>query len=276
MNKDTFISYIGDTSIILESDISPLKAIVDEFPYCQTAQLLYTKSLRLFNNIHYDQQLKIAAVRVTDRKALYELLMQQALNRKITQIEQDINESEVRETSEDTFSTEKLTDERMIELEQEILNEAINSSIQLEVSEYTFEDEAEEALEQPLNTLPQVTGKLTFSQWLNKGAVISESSSNQQQDKQNKEMLIAKFIQDEPRIEPQKKEFFSPVNMAKLSIVEDETFVSETLAKIYVNQGNYEKAIRAYQNLSLKYPEKSSYFASQIQNLEELINKKKR
>ena len=87
--------------------------------------------------------------------------------------------------------------------------------------------------------------------------------------------LIDKFIKDEPRINPVKTEFFSPVNMAKQSVAEDITFVSETLAKIYVLQGNYAKAIQAYESLRLKYPEKRLYFASQIKNLKKLINQQK-
>jgi hypothetical protein len=84
--------------------------------------------------------------------------------------------------------------------------------------------------------------------------------------------LIDKFLREEPKLSKPKAEFYNPVNMAKQSVADDITFVSETLAKIYVLQGNYIKALQAYENLRLKYPEKRLYFASQIKNLRKLIN----
>ena len=84
--------------------------------------------------------------------------------------------------------------------------------------------------------------------------------------------LIDKFIREEPRITPSKSTFYSPSNMAKKSILEPDDLVTETLASIYAQQGNFKKAISFYQKLSLKFPEKSRYFAALIEELKKKSN----
>ena len=118
----------------------------------------------------------------------------------------------------------------------------------------------------------------TFSDWLKHAGEPSTEINQETQtteEKQSNADLIDKFIREEPKITRPKAEFYNPVNMAKQSVADDITFVSETLAKIYVLQGNYLKALHAYENLRLKYPEKRLYFALQIKNLRKLINQQK-
>ena len=86
--------------------------------------------------------------------------------------------------------------------------------------------------------------------------------------------LIDKFINANPRIEPQKDKLYLPnEDISKPFTEESGGLVTETLAKIYVNQGYYSKAIDIYEKLSLKFPEKSSYFAFQIEKVKENIKK---
>jgi hypothetical protein len=84
--------------------------------------------------------------------------------------------------------------------------------------------------------------------------------------------IIEKFIKEEPQIKPPIASKIDTENKAKRSSEDENEVVSETLAKIYAEQMLYHKALDAYKKLSLKFPEKSTYFASQIKYLELKVN----
>lgn len=86
-----------------------------------------------------------------------------------------------------------------------------------------------------------------------------------------KEEIIERFLKSEPRIRPRTDIAPEPDEKAERSLKEEGKLVSETLARIHENQGNYRRAIEIYRALSLKYPQKSTYFAAQIEKLEEKL-----
>ena len=88
-----------------------------------------------------------------------------------------------------------------------------------------------------------------------------------------KQTLIEKFLEAQPKM-PQVKvqESESPMISEKQKELENDDFVTETLATIYAQQGYYKKAIQIFEKLSLKYPEKSTYFAAQIEKIKTLMN----
>lgn len=79
--------------------------------------------------------------------------------------------------------------------------------------------------------------------------------------------VIEKFILEEPKISPPKPDKLNLENKARKSASDDGSIVTETLAKIYEEQGLYPKALEVYEKLSLKFPEKSGYFAVRITEL---------
>ena len=91
--------------------------------------------------------------------------------------------------------------------------------------------------------------------------------------KRKEEFILDKFIQEDPQIKPPKPENLSIENKARQSAQDLNDLVSETLAEIYTGQMLFDKAIDTYKKLSLKFPEKSAYFAELIDNLEKKLNK---
>ena len=353
MNKTQFISFMETPEKMSGGDSILLLELLKNFPYFQTAHLLYSKSLHNQNSIHYNNHLKITAAYATDRKVLHRLITKKPetiIVPEITVIIEDkkiedavikIVAEEIKEhiipviIKEETQIVESqieiidipiiekveekvienvveiireeekvITDEKIKELESEYISEAINASIEIEmlntnIFEKDTTTEKQESLASESNFVLNIPEKvvektegiavkvdlesLSFMDWLkhlNSGDSSAQIATTKVVEKnEGKQLdpfeLIDKFIREEPKLSRPKTEFFSPINKAKESVAEDITFVSETLAKIYALQGNYTKAILAYENLRLKYPEKRLYFASQIKNLRKLINQQK-
>lgn len=172
------------------------------------------------------------------------------------------------------------------------LTEQVEKEIEKEIVESFVEKEILKTHEADKKPEIEVPKDASFSDWLqfmkkNNGVPLSETSltnnklgkpeleepkittTTEEPKKEHKRQIIDKIIDLNPGAIKLNKEtkFFAADHKAKESLLENEDLVTETLAKIYALQGNNSKAIRAYQILSLKYPNKSAYFASQIENL---------
>ncbi|MDP6922690.1 MAG: hypothetical protein QGH06_06935, partial [Lutibacter sp.] len=89
---------------------------------------------------------------------------------------------------------------------------------------------------------------------------MSEETSPKRKDTVD---LIEKFIAKKPRIQAPDKHRINE-DISKQSIAENDHLMTETLARVYLEQKKYDKAVNAYRILSLKYPEKSGFFADRI------------
>ncbi|MBP1667752.1 MAG: hypothetical protein H6Q21_118 [Bacteroidetes bacterium] len=116
------------------------------------------------------------------------------------------------------------------------------------------------------------SGEMIADQQAETGFEKKEDSIPEAESSVSNHDLIDRFIETSPRMSPP-AETDQPVDISADSIREDEGFLTDTLAKIYIKQGYYTKAIFAYEKLLLKFPEKSAYFAAQIEAIKNRLNK---
>ena len=141
------------------------------------------------------------------------------------------------------------------------IRESIVQDTQTKVDVKTYKSEEEEE-------------KMFFVDW-----VLSYANSEietQSRPLESKIEIIDSFLEKNPKI-PNRKEKDDKddfLNLASNNKFNKSELMTETLAKIYVKQKKIKKALYAYKILSLKYPEKSSFFANQIKKLQKKQNKK--
>ena len=291
MQVNNFIQYLDDPKQLKAVSEAEMLPIIQEFPYCQTGQLMYAIQLNENNSILFAEQLKKAASICSDRHKLFEyihqseepvvsekeiveeVLISDAVSKPVEEEKKTITEVEsnkkVRDSILEKFVPVEGEDEMAI-LEKEYLTSAINNSILIESDDFVEKAIVAEntTTENEVDLFDEGVPH-SCSSWLKhyNGEPEQASPKNKQVQSQD---LIDKFIQEDPRIRPEKTAFYSPTNMACLSVT-DEGIVSETLAIIHVDQGNFQEAINTYEKLILKSPKKRSYFAAQIKILKQKI-----
>ncbi|MGG5505550.1 MULTISPECIES: tetratricopeptide repeat protein [unclassified Myroides] len=134
---------------------------------------------------------------------------------------------------------------------------------------YSFHEWLQLSKQQPILRESNIKSDDTPQEQEEKKKEFTEDEKKFQETLEKKQALIDKFIEANPKIIPTKKATASPINI-ELSVQENTSLMTETLAKIYLEQKKYQKAIQAYEILILKYPEKSSFFANQILDIKAL------
>ena len=268
MTSDQILRYVEDPSSLNERTLGELREILDVYPYFQTAHLLYIRNLQSESNFRFAGQLKTCSAYVSDRTILYHLLnpgLAQGVTERLhtvsgTYVRQDLP---MIEFSEDGVGNLNVPEDNPIQgtIYPEIGHDDL-LNFELSAISYKLEGDENEK-EKPLEELARD---------------ISNLSSKKQKEKQpeQKSDLIDRFIKDNPAFTVRQSgnpKSDKIVDEQQDMAVEKDEFITETLARIYMNQGLYQKAINAFEKLSLKYPEKNAYFARQIEEITNLINK---
>ncbi len=169
----------------------------------------------------------------------------------------------------------------IIRKEEEDAKNVIHSSLYDLIPEpliYRIEDAVLPELA-PVEVSEDEPATLSFDQWLDRigrspgvSSRVTPRVSRPANSKDNL-ALIADFLAAQPKEgRTQRAEFFKPSKAAERSNQQEFSVISETLANIYEQQGKYELAVKAFDSLAVKYPEKSSYFAARKMTAQEKLS----
>lgn len=259
MDKSKHINQILQQPKLLgKLETHELKNWVQEFPYFQALQCVYLKKLFINESFQYNMQLKKTAASTSNRAILFDFITSPEFGQQ--EVAQQIQQSQN-------------------EADREELDFGMTASEAEEISN------PELFIPKPKTGKPldfSTAEKHSFHQWLQLTQVIPiEREKNQAKNDSKAENEVEKsisnpkmdkidsFLKNNPKIQPTKN--YAPKKDIKLKTSPSTQLMTETLARVYEEQKAYEKAIQAYKILILNNPEKSSFFADQIERIEQLI-----
>ncbi|WP_439128991.1 hypothetical protein [Polaribacter sp.] len=257
MNSNTFIDLLENKKEIQQVETAELKAIVEKYPYFQNARALYLKGLKNQDSFKYNNELKITAAYTTDRSILFDY---------ITKFKTDISKNDIHEEISKKIALEKPSDETNTQPKVDIIAKK-------EEKEDIQEAKKDLTIGKPISF--SANESHSFHQWLQlstKKTIVRKPEEKSVKKPEKTLEIIDKFIETNPKIEPLEKGKTIAVPITENK--QNDALMTETLAKVYLEQKKYENAIQAYRILSLKYPEKSGFFADQIKRIQILQKNK--
>lgn len=258
-----------------------LEQIIKKYPFFQSARALLIKGLKEEKSFKYNQELKQTVAHTMDRAVLFDWITSKKFDSK---------------SQQPTWkqSKEPISDfgKRIVQLEQSLDNaqqQPTTKSVDLETDvplNFTKSDTYSFAQWVKLTTISPLDRDANedFGQDLQSipnHAISVTSSDKVLEDKKSKATKnthqfnrIDRFISSNPKIPKGHKSVVPLGNLAEKKDFAPEELMTETLARVYVSQKKYQKAIQAYKILILKYPEKSGFFVDQINAINSLKDSK--
>lgn len=242
MKKNKYIQILEKPELISTENNSEITAIIKEYPYFQSARALRLKILNNQESYKYNNELKITAAYTADRSVLFDFITSNAFK-------------ETHQKEEKTSLKDKLTFKKAAKKSELVDDLAIGKPLSFTQNE-TF----------------------SFNQWLQLSSKKPITRTSEQENakaqfqKSDHDSIINRFIETSPKISRPNKVSTSEIKITENT--QNNELATETLAKVYLEQKKYESAIKAYNILSLKYPEKSGFFADQIKRIQILQNNK--
>ncbi|MEL6975076.1 MAG: hypothetical protein AAGL29_06730 [Bacteroidota bacterium] len=290
MNVADFLNILQKSNTILSpQQTRELEDIVNEYPYFQASRALYLKGLKNLDSYKYNDVLKVTAAYTSDREVLFDYItsqkfVQNQIADTLSGRSQKLEEQNiVVEAVEPNPETEVMLGEpeeapypQNIDHAEQILDPQLFASKEPKQAEDVDQEgesgnEPEAIDDEPLPKTSRFE-KHSFSEWL----ALTNASNTEQVEPEEQELvkkrkfeLLEKFIEENPKIVPKAKTE-TKIDIKDSVKMDKSELMTETLAKVYLEQKKYKKAIQAFKILSLKYPEKSSFFADQIRAVKKL------
>ena len=227
-----------------------LRSLLALYPYYQSVRLLMLQNLFLLHDPTFDEELRRAAIYVADRRVLFDMI--EAAHYKLRPEPGQAESSQTAEAGQPGHSrTITLIDNFLETIPKEETprdkkRKPTPADAAVDYVAYLLESE-EDASAKAEDVVPEMRGQDLIDTFIN----------------QDKGRIV---LNEGPLLTPQPE---NPPEMPEEAVGEE--YFTETLARIYIKQGRYSKALEIIQRLSLQFPKKNAYFADQIRFLEKLI-----
>lgn len=232
-------------------DVAILQDEIDKYPYFSTLRTLLLFGLKEHNHTSFDEELKKVSIHCPSRVALYHYLQKEKLE------SSSIDKVQVQQEN-----TQTLTESEVVSSVEETSVESVQISSENNLNSEKTEGEQVKEIDISLS-------EFTFSEWLHLSKTQDIENKSTPTEKDIKFQLIDEFIEKSPKISPiGKLQETTPSLLQNSTTKEYSDLMTETLAQIYTEQKKYDKAVRAYRILALKYPDKSEEFTEKIQEIE--------
>jgi len=274
MDSKQLIGYMTRPERLKGQAVQEMEQLVADYPYFAIGQTLLTIAYQNTGDERYQSQLKRTAALVPnrDKLRLFTLLARHRWESEpeVPSLPDEFVPEEEAKPNDNVFSRIEPIETKE-EQSSGIIREKVFIIPEIDLSGSHEELSAEMALlEEKRKSLDELKAIIATRLKELEAEKQRKDTEQAQPKKLSRKELIDKFILENPSISRPKAEFYNPISVAQNSIIDQENIVSETLAKIYEKQGYFEKAISIYEKLRLKYPEKSRYFAAQIERLKEV------
>ena len=227
-----------------------LRELLALYPYYQTARLLMLQNLYLLHDASFDEELRRAAIYITDRKVIFQMV--EAAHYQLKKMEKPVEKKDdnADRTSDliDNFLESIPADEEEEKKKKE-KRKPTPADAAVDYVAYLLETEGEEEEEKPSRTISLIDDFM--------------------EDGGFKLQKIDSAADYQPEFKPQIEE-------EKDDQTENGGVFTETLARIYIKQGKYERALDIISRLHAKHPGKSAYYGDQMRFLEKLIRNSKK